>query len=158
WAWRQVSTRHPSPRQRSGVAGYVQRTQNGLMAAGFQQPIDARPTDSERLRNLRGAQPLRPQFTHLRGLYGGLPAPVDASGLGLGDAFKLTLTAQVRFEFGEHPEHIEEALSGGRAGIDRLFRRFERCAAGLHLAHDVLKVADAAGETIDPSDHENVAL
>jgi hypothetical protein len=49
---------------------------------------------------------------HLRGFYGGLAAPIDLSGLGFGDTFKLTLAAQVRFEFGEHAEHVEEALAG----------------------------------------------
>jgi hypothetical protein len=30
-------------------------------------------------------------------------------------------------------------------------------ASGLHSAHDVLKVADAAGKPINPGEHENVA-
>ena len=46
--------------------------------------------------------PLRPQFAHLCRLYGGLPASIDASRLGLGDVFQLPLPTQVRFEFGEH--------------------------------------------------------
>jgi hypothetical protein len=35
----------------------------------------------------------------------------DAS---LGDAFELALAAKVGLELGEHPEHVEEALAGGR--------------------------------------------
>jgi hypothetical protein len=37
------------------------------------------------------------------------------SRLRLGDAFELALARQVRFELGEHAEHIEEALARGRA-------------------------------------------
>jgi hypothetical protein len=85
--------------------------------ARFEHPVNARPADAERLRDLGGTEPLRPQFAHLGRPYGRLPAPIDASGLGLGDAFKLTLATQVRFELGEYAEHVEEALAGGRAGI-----------------------------------------
>jgi hypothetical protein len=58
----------------------------------------------------------------------------------------LALAAQVRFEFGEHPEHIEKALAGRRADIDWLFGGLQGSAAGLHGADDILEVADAAGE------------
>ena len=51
---------------------------------------------------------------------------VDACGLGLGDPFELALAPQVRFELGEYAEHVEEALAGGRAGIDRLLGRLGR--------------------------------
>ena len=40
---------------------------------------------------------------------------VDAGRLRLSDAFKLALAAKVRLEFGEHTEHVEEALAGDRA-------------------------------------------
>ena len=39
-------------------------------------------------------------------------ALIDACGLCLGDAFELVLAMQVRFELGEHAEHVEEALTG----------------------------------------------
>lgn len=45
---------------------------------------------------------------------------IDPSGLGLGDTFEQALAPQVRFELSEHAEHVQEALAGGRAGIDRL--------------------------------------
>src|SRR5262249_53311984 len=33
----------------------------------------------------------------------------------------------------------------------------QRCAAGLHLAHDVLQVADAAGEAVDAGHQQDIA-
>jgi hypothetical protein len=36
-----------------------------------------------------------------------------------GDTFELALLTQVRLELGEHAQHIQEALAGGRAGVDR---------------------------------------
>jgi hypothetical protein len=63
----------------------------------------------------------------------------DAGGLRLGDAFKLALAAQVRFELGEDAEHVEEAFAGCRAGVDRLFRRLEGGAPRFDLADDILQ-------------------
>src|SRR5262249_31094459 len=100
---------------------------------------------------------MRFHLPHPGGVYRGPPALVDASRLGLGDAFELALATEVGFEFGEDTEHIEEALPDGRTRVDRLLGRLERSAAGLHLAHDVLEVADAAGEAIDPGHHQDVA-
>jgi hypothetical protein len=34
--------------------------------------------------------------------------------------------SEVRLKLGEHAEHVQEALAGGRAGIDRLLCRLER--------------------------------
>ncbi len=68
----------------------------------------------------------------------------DASGLG--DAFELAFAAQIGFELSEYTEHVEETFACGDAGIDRLFGRSQRGAAGLHLAHDILQIANAAGE------------
>jgi hypothetical protein len=36
--------------------------------------------------------------------------------------FELPLAPEVRLELGGHPEHVEEALAGGGAGVDRLLR------------------------------------
>jgi hypothetical protein len=66
--------------------------------------------------------------------------------------FQLPLAPQVCLELGEDPEHVEEALAGGRAGIDRLLGRLQTVAAGPHGANDVLKVSDAPGEAIDAGD------
>ena len=52
-----------------------------------------------------------------------LPAPVHARRLGLGDTLKLALAPQVGLELGEDAQHVEEALAGGRAGVDRLLGR-----------------------------------
>jgi hypothetical protein len=79
------------------------------------------------------------------------------SGLGLGDAFQLTLAAQIRLEFGEHAQHVQKALAGSRTGIDRLLRRLERRALGAHGPDDILKVADAPGQPVNAGDHEHVA-
>jgi hypothetical protein len=40
-----------------------------------------------------------------------------------GDALKLALATEIRFEFGEDARHVEEALPGRGARVDRLFRR-----------------------------------
>src|SRR3954470_5951819 len=77
-------------------------------------------------------------------------ALVDTGSLGLGDAFHLSLFAQVGLELREHPEHIEEALAGRAAGIDRLLGGLQRGALRLHGPNDVLQVSDAAGEPVDP--------
>jgi hypothetical protein len=41
-------------------------------------------------------------------------------------SLELALAAQVRFELGEHADHVKEALAGGRAGVDRLLGRLEQ--------------------------------
>jgi len=51
---------------------------------------------------------------------------VDAGRLGLGDPLELALAAQVRLEFGEDAEHVQEALAGRGAGVDRLLGRLQR--------------------------------
>jgi hypothetical protein len=86
----------------------------------------------------------------------GRPALVGASGLRLGDALKLALAPQVRL--GKHAEHVEEALAGGSACVDRLLGRLEGGAAGADCSNDVLKIADAPGQPVDARHHEHVAL
>jgi hypothetical protein len=71
----------------------------------------------------------RHHLTHRSGIYRNAPTLVDARGLRLRDASELPLATKVRLEFGEDTKHIEEALSGRRAGIDRLLRRLQRCAS-----------------------------
>jgi hypothetical protein len=63
------------------------------------------------------------QLAHLVGVDRGYASFVDAGRLGLGDPLQLSLAAKVGLELGKHPEHVEEAFAGGRAGIDRLFCR-----------------------------------
>jgi hypothetical protein len=67
---------------------------------------------------------------------------------------KLALPAQVRLELGEHAQHVQQALAGGRAGVDPLL---QYRAARRDSANDVLKVSDASGEAIDAGDHQDVA-
>src|SRR5262249_20020627 len=50
------------------------------------------------------------------------------------------------------------ALARRGAGINRLFRRLQGCTARLDRPRDVLKIADTAGETVDPRHHEDIAL
>jgi hypothetical protein len=80
-----------------------------------------------------------------------LTPPIHARRLGLRDPLKLPLAPQVGFELGEYAEHVEEALAGGRAGVDWLFRRR---AAGAYRANDILQVADAARQPVDARDHQ----
>ena len=47
-------------------------------------------------------------------------------------------------ELGENAKHIEEALPGSRAGVDRLLRCSQTRALGLEGADDVLQIADRA--------------
>jgi hypothetical protein len=72
------------------------------------------------LRFSKRPEPLRLHCAHLGGVYRSRAALVDASGLGLGDPLKLALAAQVRLEFREHAQHVQKALAGGGAGVDRL--------------------------------------
>jgi hypothetical protein len=45
---------------------------------------------------------------------------VSAIGRFRRDAFELPLAPQVCLEFGRDPNHVQEALSGGRGSVDRL--------------------------------------
>jgi hypothetical protein len=78
---------------------------------------------------------------HLGGVYRGRPPLVDARGLGLRDPLKLALAAQVRLEFGEHAQHVEEALAG------RGSRLVERCSCihGRQAMAQRLKFAEIPG-------------
>jgi hypothetical protein len=60
-------------------------------------------------------------------------------------------------ELGEDPEHVQEALAGGRAGVDRLLGRLEAGAPPPNGPDDVLEVSDAPGNAIDAGDHQDVA-
>jgi hypothetical protein len=84
-----------------------------------ENPVNGRLADLERLRDVAGPHALRLQFSHPCLIYRGRPTLVNASGLRLGDALQLPHAAQVDRELGEH---AEEALAGGRAGVDRTGR------------------------------------
>src|SRR5580658_4702399 len=49
---------------------------------------------------------------------------------------------------------VQEALPGGRAGIDGLLRGLQDRAARPDSANYVLQVSDASGEAIDAGDHQ----
>src|SRR5260370_40912744 len=85
----------------------------------LQQPVDARAMDAESLGDFGGAHALRLHLAHLGRLYRARPALVDAFHFGLGDAFQLALTAQVGLELREYAKHVETALAGCGAGVDR---------------------------------------
>jgi hypothetical protein len=55
-------------------------------------------------------------------------------------------------------QHIEETLTCGRAGIDRLLGGLEGNTFGLERADNVLKVADGSRQAIDARHHERVAF
>jgi hypothetical protein len=76
----------------------------------------------------------------------------------LGDTLKMAFAPEVGLELGEHAEHIEEALAGGCAGIDRLFGRLRDGTASPYSAHDVLEIADASREPINTGDHQHVTV
>jgi hypothetical protein len=63
----------------------------------LQRPVDGRPADAERLGDIGRPHTLRLQFAYPCLVYRRRAAFVDASGLGLGDALKLALAAQMRF-------------------------------------------------------------
>ena len=88
---------------------------------------------------------LRLHLAYLRHVYRSGPAFVHALRLGLRDPFKLTFLAEIGFELSEHAKHVEKALAGRGACVDRLFGRFERGALGPDCSYDVLQVADRAG-------------
>ena len=68
---------------------------------------------------------LRFHFAHPGRIYRGGPAlpSIDAASLRPRDPLHLPLAPQVGFELCEDTQHVEEALAGGRAGVDRLLRR-----------------------------------
>ena len=76
--------------RRSGLT--TRASLRGDRLGGLQHPIDRRPADSERLCDLRGAEPLRLHCTHLGGVHR-RAALVDAGSLGLRDPFQLALAA-----------------------------------------------------------------
>jgi hypothetical protein len=63
-------------------------------------------------------------------------------------SFQLPLAPQVGFELREDAQHVQEALAGGGAGVDRLLRGLQDRAARPDSANDVLKVSDASGEAM----------
>jgi len=72
---------------------------------------------------------------------------VDARLLRLGDALELPLLPEVGRELGKDTQHIEEALAGRGAGVDRLLGRLQSGALGLNRTRDVLQVTYTAGQT-----------
>jgi hypothetical protein len=112
------------------------------------------------MRDLRGEKSRLPDRStpvssgYSRRLFGntaGAPFRGNA-GLGLGDPLELALTTQVGLELCEHTEHVEEALAGGSAGVDRLFGGFQARAFCFERADDVLQIADRAREAMNASD------
>ena len=82
---------------------------------------------------------------------------INASRLGLRDPLHLSFPAQIGFKFREHPEHVQERLARRVAGVDGLFGGLQRRALGPQFTYDVLKVAYAPRQSVNPSDHEHVA-
>ena len=165
------AARLPRPFRRRGRrrmrAPWVGRVENGLMRTGrmpipswprglchLQRSIDRGPADAELGGDLQRFKAFGLQLAHLSRVDRGHPTLVDAGSLGLGNALELALLAQVGFELGEHPQHVEEGLAGGGAGIDGLLGGAQRDASGLEGAHDILQVADGPGQAVDPRHHQ----
>jgi hypothetical protein len=70
------------------------------------------------------------------GASGGLAALVLALGLGLGDAFSLTLQHQFPFELGNRAEQVEHQSPGGRAGVEVEIEDAQRRLLGLQALGD----------------------
>jgi hypothetical protein len=94
-------------------------------------------------------------LTHPRRVYGRWAGLLDAGFLRLGDVLELALFPQVGFELGEDAEHIEEALAGGRRGIDRRFGGLQRSALSLHLVYGCLTRSPNA--VVEPSKEDRAA-
>src|SRR5580765_7969127 len=75
-------------------------------------PINRCTSNFKRLRNLGGTQAFLLQVTDLSNVDGWWPSFIDASGLGFCDTFGLPFFAEIRFEFGKHPEHVEKSFPG----------------------------------------------
>ena len=73
---------------------------------------------------------------------------VDAARLREGDAFRLAFSADIRFEFREDTQHVEERCAGGRARVDRLLPSCQGYAIGLQLVDYVLQILDLARESV----------
>src|SRR5262249_25483050 len=137
------------------VAGRISRRGGRALLQGM---IDRRSRDIERLGDF---QDRAAGFFELLDLVDGdlaLAALVNAGGLGLSDAFELALFTQVSLEFGKHAEYVEKTLPHRIRSIDRLLCGAQAYTFRLELTDDVLKVADGAGQTVDPSDDKLVAL
>jgi hypothetical protein len=100
---------------------------------------------------------LGPEFSNRFNVYSRWSPFINASCLSLRYSFYLPFTAQIGFKFREHPEHVQKRLAGRIAGVDWLFRGLQRRALCSQFPYDVLKVAYAPRQSVNPSDHEDVA-
>lgn len=72
---------------------------------------------------------------------GRLSSFVDSTGLCLGDAFHLPLTAKLGLKLGEHSQQVERQLPINRARVEGLFGGTETCPSGLESPDNILQVA-----------------
>ena len=107
-----------------------------------------------------GPKPLRSHFAHPDRIYRSGPAfaGIDAVRLRPGDALHLALFPKIGLELGEYPQHVEEALPRGCAGVDRLFSRLQGDATLPEVVDDVLQVAQRTGKPIDPGHDQRIPL
>ena len=91
----------------------------------FQHPVYAGASNAERFGNFCRTNSIRAQIADLRDIEARPAALINAPTLRSRDTFHLPFLPQVRFEFGEHPKHVEECLAGSRALIDRLLGRLQ---------------------------------
>jgi hypothetical protein len=100
----------------------------GSVTLGLKSAIYRCPPDFEGFGNLRSTQTLFLQLADLRYINGWRTPLIDTGGFGFGNTFGLPLSTQVRFEFCEHPEHVEKCFLGCAGRIYGLF-----CSVALRL-------------------------
>lgn len=145
--------------RRNGRGGRRSRVSAGRV---FQHPVYRRPANPQPLGNGGSTQALatfgsRPmQTADLLCVDAGLAALVHPGGLGLGDAFGLAFLPEVRLEFSEHTQHVQEGFACGGAGVHGLLSAGQGGALGADRLHDGLQVRDGAGEPVNARHHQHV--
>ena len=120
--------------------------------------VNGAARDPELLSDMRWLDPVRDQLPYGVWIDTSLTALIYAARLGRLDTFHLAFKPQIGFELCKHAKHIEKRLASCGAGVDGLFRRFERDAPALQLMNDILKILHRSREPVDPGNNERVAF
>ena len=86
------------------------------------------------------------------------PSLVHTLGLGLGDPGQLTFLAQVRLKLSKDRQHLQKALTTGRAGVDIQIKDNQARALLCDLVLDLEQVQSVAGQSVQLPHDELVAL
>ncbi len=87
----------------------------------------------------------------------GPPPAVVPFGAGGVEAVAGALADEVAFELGDRGEHVEQQLSAGRGGVDRLIGDGQVDAAVAESQHEVDQVFDGAAEPVQFGAYQRVA-